>query len=352
MTPARDGRSRRRPRGAARLSIAPRLVITALKLAVTGALVYWLLANADFGAIGAMLERIGAAAFAGALAAQLGSSLCTAVRWWLLLRYAEVRAGLLQVLPSYYLGVFFNNLLPTGIGGDVVRTVHLQRRGFELRALAASLVMDRAIGLVVMLLLATACATVFEHTGLDREARRAALALLVATLAASAFAFSPWAGALLEWLRRRYRHTRLRHGILEGALLCHAYRAHAPLLAGAAALSLCAQTLAILAYLLLGVGIGLTLAPWSYFVVIPIVFIAAMLPVSIGGLGVREGALVGLLLALGAERQLAIGLSLLYLAVLWLASLPGALVLLGDTGYARALARPSRRRRASRGAGR
>jgi uncharacterized membrane protein YbhN (UPF0104 family) len=51
-------------------------------------------------------------------------------------------------------------------------------------------------------------------------------------------------------------------------------------------------------------------------------------PVSIGGLGIREGTLVGMLVAAGTNLQLAISLSLVYLLVLWLSALPGALVLL------------------------
>ncbi len=46
----------------------------------------------------------------------------------------------------------------------------------------------------------------------------------------------------------------------------------------------------------------------------------------IGGLGIREGTLVGMLVAAGANLPLAINLSLVYLIVLWISTLPGALV--------------------------
>jgi len=304
------------------------IAFTLVKLAVTGALIYWLLANADFAAIGTMLERISAALFLGAIAAQLLGSFCTALRWWLLLKHTGARTSFRQVLPSYYLGLFFNNLLPTGVGGDVVRTMYLNRRGLGLHALAASMIVDRGIGLMAMLLLATTCAVFFAPPGLDNDARTSAFAVLALTLVGAALALSPWAGHGLKWLQRRYHQTRLRHGVLESALLCHSYRSDPLLLTAAAALSLIAQSFSILTYVLLGIGIGLALAPTTYFVIIPIVFVAAMLPISLGGLGVREGTLVGLLLAFGADRQLAIGLSLLYLIVLWLSTVPGAAVLL------------------------
>jgi len=302
------------------------IALVTLKLSVTAALIYWLLSNADFAAIGAMLSRVGAALFVTAIAVHITGSAFAAVRWWLLLKHTGVQVKLTEILPSYYLGLFFNNVLPTGIGGDVVRALHLTRRGLSLKALAASSIVDRAVGLLAMLIVGTACA-IFLPLGLDATVRRSALILLAGCIGGIVLVATPWAGAILKWLQRHYHQTRVRHGILESALMCYSYRSDPGLLIVAAVLSVIAQSLIILAYVLLGYGIGLSLPPAIYFVIIPLVFVAAMLPISLGGLGVREGALVGLLIAFGADRQLAIGLSLIYLFVLWMSTLPGAAVL-------------------------
>ncbi|HKQ31433.1 MAG TPA: lysylphosphatidylglycerol synthase transmembrane domain-containing protein, partial [Burkholderiales bacterium] len=281
-----------------------------------------------FAQIGTMAARIDPMLFIGAITINIGTFFITATRWWLLLRHTGENVAWRQILPSYYLGLFFNNLLPTGVGGDVVRTVHLSRRGFDLKALAASMIMDRAVGLFVMVLAATACAAWISVIPLDDMVRRSALIVFSVCLGAAALAFSPWTGTLLKWFTRYVRNTRFRRGALESLMLCYSYRTDPALLVFAALLSLAAQSLAIFSYILLGRGIGLDLAPIAYFVVIPMVFMAAMLPISLGGLGVREGALVGLLILFGVDRQLAIGLSLLYLFSLWIATLPGAAVLL------------------------
>lgn len=272
--------------------------------------------------------RIGPLLFISAVAINISTFFLTATRWWLLLRHTGENVSWRHVLPSYYLGIFFNNLLPTGIGGDLVRTVRLKRRGLDLKALAASMIMDRAIGLLMMLLMATACAVWARDIPLDDKSRSLALIVFTICLGAAALAFSPWAGRLLKYVQQRLRNTKLRRGVLEGLMMCYSYRSNPGLLLLAATLSIVAQSLAIFSYIVLGHGIGLELAPASYFVIIPIVFMAAMLPISLGGLGVREGALVGLLILFGVDRQLAIGLSLLYLFALWLSTLPGALVLL------------------------
>ncbi len=291
-------------------------------------LIYWLLSNADFVAIGTMLSRMGATPLILAIAAQITGFFFGALRWWLLLRHTSAHARFSEVVPSYYLGLFFNNLLPTGVGGDVVRTLHLTRRGLSIKALAASMIVDRGIGLLAMLMAASSCAVLLPQAGLDAHARGSALLLLAACLGGIVLAMSPLAGTVLTWLKKRYHKTKVRHGILESALMCYSYRSNPGLLLLAALLSVIGQSFVILVYVALGFGIGLELPLATYFVIIPIVFVVAMLPISLGGLGVREGTLVGLLIAFGAERQLTIGLSLLYLFVLWVSTLPGAAVLL------------------------
>lgn len=139
---------------------------------------------------------------------------------------------------------------------------------------------------------------------------------------------SPRFVALIESLQRRYQRNRVRGTLLDMIKLCYSYRARPDLVLKALILTLFMQSLVILVYYLLGSSIGIELSAITYFGIIPIVFIAANLPVSVGGLGVRETALVALLAAAGIDTQRAIALSLLYLLVLWIASAPGAGVML------------------------
>ena len=118
----------------------------------------------------------------------------------------------------------------------------------------------------------------------------------------------------------------MRGWLLDVLRTCYSYRAEKKRILLAMAISAGGYALVILTYHLLGSGLGLDVSITTYIVTIPAVFIAASLPISIGGLGIREGTLVGMLVAAGANLQLAINLSLLYLIVLWISTLPGALV--------------------------
>jgi hypothetical protein len=102
------------------------------------------------------------------------------------------------------------------------------------------------------------------------------------------------------------------------------------------------QGLAIWIYYYLGASIGIELSPMTYYTIIPIVFLVTSIPLSIGGLGIREGALVALLMSVNIDTQLAITLSLLFLFVLWLSSVPGAAVMAFGVGKSLGRGDPNR----------
>ena len=75
------------------------------------------------------------------------------------------------------------------------------------------------------------------------------------------------------------------------------------------------KLLAVLLYILCGEALGLDLAPTVYFLVVPAAVVSAMLPVTLNGLGIREGVMAGLLTAFGAPSAQAGAMALLGLAV-------------------------------------
>jgi len=91
-------------------------------------------------------------------------------------------------------------------------------------------------------------------------------------------------------------------------------------------LSLLSHTLVILAYAVCGTSLVAGLSWSPYFVAVPVVMLLHVLPISLGGLGVREAGTVGMLVWLGADQQQALALSLVLLGLLWLSVLPGLLL--------------------------
>lgn len=256
------------------------------------------------------------------------ASLIGSLRWWVLLRHTAELIRYTQVLPSYYLGVFFNNILPTTMGGDIVRTLHLSFRGMNTKALIGSAVIDRTVGLFTILTIGLVSISLSPEVVLGRGDRLMLAGTTTLGLAGIWLLFNTHFLNLIQRLITAYQHTRVRKYLLETVQLCHSYRSARGRLLAAVTLTILMQSAVIVSYYILGKAIGITLSLFTYFGVIPLVFLAGALPVSLGGIGVREGALVGLLVAIGIDTQLAIALSLLYLFVLLVSSLPGGLVML------------------------
>lgn len=248
------------------------------------------------------------------------------VRWWLLLRVQNIRCDCREVLASYYLGVFFNNFLPTGMGGDVVRTIRLRLLGHALQPLIVVAIVDRIIGLSVILMIGTVALPFWDNPYLTGWVAWLPVTFTVVLLLLIGILLRPLEAWFAQNERRVHRHF-LRIVFAAVRAVCAFYRAR-NVLGAAVVLTVVLQSLVVLIYVLLGQAVEIDAPLPVYFVSGLVTFLATSLPISVGGLGVREGALAGLLILGGADASRAVMLSLLYLMVLWTTALPGGLVFL------------------------
>ena len=140
-------------------SSARRYLMTAVKLAVSVALLAFLFSRIDIAQAVGERARASIPWLALALVVYLSTVLCSVWRWWLLLEAQDVDVAPRQLFSSYLVALFFNNLLPSNIGGDVVRigdTAKLARS----KTLATTVVLvDRVMGLMGLVLVAACGAT-------------------------------------------------------------------------------------------------------------------------------------------------------------------------------------------------
>ena len=303
-----------------------------IKAAVTLALIYWLMARVDVETVRRTLAQSNLVFILLSFVALSAVFAVGCIRWWILIGHLGLSIPFRQVLPSYYLGLFFNNFLPTGVGGDVARTIHLNLRGHSAKPLIGSALADRAIGLVVMLLMGAVSILLSPELHVENDQKLYLVMLTALGIVSGALLFWFSDRLPIEKLWKRYQHTRIRKTILEVIHLCFTYRTAVKQVFAAMILSVMVQSLAILTYYLLANSIGIELSLVTFFAFVSIVQLATSLPISIGGLGIREGVMVALLTSVNVDVHLAATLSLLFLLVLWLCTLPGAVVLLLDKG--------------------
>lgn len=293
-----------------------------LRLAVTGAAVGWLLSEIDGPALLAAFRRTaaGGVVIAGLLYA--AAFLAAVVRWHLLLRPIQpIRFR--RVLRWCLLGAFFNTLLPTTIGGDVVR---IHEAGVALRSqaqAAASVLLDRLTGFTAMFaigLTATVAALSQLQPPLVRGMLRMAALFGLLVLVLMSRRLFRHATKPLGWLRLHRLQTALR----EWQHSLHAYGRHPAAVGWALGLSVIVQGGSMALYGVVARAMALPIPWWAIFVFVPILMMIAMLPISLNGLGVRESAAVVLLGTLGVGRAEALALSLLCAAIPALSGLAGA----------------------------
>ena len=301
---------------------ARRLGDPALKLLVSGGLLWWLLSRSDLEAFAGVLGRTDAALFAAAAGFFVLSNALGAGQWYLLLRGQSLAVSPGQTAVAYWVGVFFNNLLPGNIGGDAVRIYDVRRLTGATGRAAAATFMDRFIGLF------STCCLALGACALVADVRRPGLVTLLGTVWLSLAALL--AMGLSRRLGRRVRRfldlllPRRPGGVVERLRSRIAvYREQTGLLAAAWAVSLGVQFSRILVYWAAGLAVGLE-AGLRYFIGFqPAAAIVAALPISVGGLGVREGVLVELFGGVGVEESLAFAASLLGYAAGLIASALG-----------------------------
>jgi uncharacterized membrane protein YbhN (UPF0104 family) len=269
-----------------------------------------------------------------AVLAYWGAQVLSAWKWQLLLRARGVRIPLVTCCRWYLAGMFWNLWMPTNVGGDGARAYLCAPRCGGLSLAVSSILIERLTGFVALLLLGVAgvlcdpAARAFWRP----LAGAAAVLLLAGVLFAGLRAWSrrvaPDAGATgatAAPLRRRWLN-------LQAALEAYLGAAQRPALLIALALSLLIQIAQIGINIGLARAVGLPLPPLLFFWLVPLLTVASLLPVGIGGLGVREAAAVSLLAGTGAASGVVLAWSLLWQVTVWLSSLPGILFLSRKTG--------------------
>ncbi len=316
---------------AAKPSRVRSLILTLVKAAVSVILLWLLFSRVDF----ARLWSIGKTASIGwlslALCLYFSMMLASAWRWGLLLRAQHIDLPFWKLTSSFLVATFFNNFLPSNIGGDVIRIADTAPAA-RSRTLATTVVLiDRGIGLLGLILMAAIGSTAGPRliaTGPGVGAGMLWAAFIGATMvAAPALLIPSVLPTLLKPLRLLHREwVDARLTRLTGALI--KFRETPAALAGCFAGALFVQTVLVGFYLAIARSMHIPIGFTALAVVVPISFIVQMLPVSMNGLGVREATFGFYFTRLGLPLESALLVSFMGAALIMLFSLTGGITYL------------------------
>jgi glycosyltransferase 2 family protein len=244
-------------------------------------------------------------------------------RWLALLRPVTPTALRLgAIMRVFFVSSFVGTFLPASVGGDAVRAYGVMRHDVAGSAAVASVAMDRALGVVSVLLLGLVSALT-----LSTVVPMGVWALLAAggaiSLAAAAVIFVDAIGDGVGRLAVRLPGDRLRHVTQRVLDAVRAYRHHHGALAGVLAASVAVQALRVLQAWGLGRALGIEAPLAVYFVAIPICVLIMQVPITVSGLGTGQAAFLWTLAPAGVARPEALALSILFIALGIVGNLPG-----------------------------
>jgi glycosyltransferase 2 family protein len=313
-------------------SRARRYGLTALKFAVSAVLLGLLFSRIDVGRLWASARRASPLWLLIAMVVYSANVLAATWRWHVLLDAQGIQVRRRPLLGSYLVALFFNNFLPSNIGGDVIRIRDTARAARSTTLATMVVLVDRGLGLMGLVLVAAMGAS------LAASSRHAATLIwpvwlwagFLAGAAASAPAvFAPdGVGRLLqpltvfhpEWVGGRIKK-------LTAAL--SRFRDRPVALAGCFGGAIFVQAATAVFYFTVAHALHLDVTLWDLAVIVPLSFIVQMLPLSVNGFGLREATFAFYFTRVGQPIESALLLSLVATALTMLFSLTGAAVYVG-----------------------
>ncbi|MCK4549360.1 MAG: flippase-like domain-containing protein [Candidatus Krumholzibacteria bacterium] len=302
-----------------------------LKITVSVGLIAILLYRISPGRLLEYLGNIDPVWMAVAVAIFLVSSLLGALQWHLLLSAGGVKMPVRRTFSLYFTGLFFNNLLPSNVGGDAYKIYDVVRTGYDPHKVFAITLLDRVIGITGLCLLALAASLTLFFTGGTADMGLYALVFAGCVVPILALTLSR---KISTPLRRTLSRIRL-WGIGERLELVFShlgsFRSFPKLLGKVIALTLTIQILRISTHLAVAIALGIrpeVRDMLHFFVFVPLLGLIMMLPISINGLGLREGAGILLFTRIGLLEEEAFLMEFLTYVVMVGVSLIGGVLFL------------------------
>lgn len=303
-------------------------LIRILKIAVSVGLLVFLVSRAGLSEIFQVARSADVGVLSWALIVYTSTVIVVSWRWQLLLTSQNAKVPFGQVVSLYFIGFFFNNFLPTSIGGDIYRVWGAGKDSGKRAISAASVVVERLLGLLAVSALAILAMLVVRQVA-DASIRAFVLIIFGGSMVLLlALFFSRGISKFLKALTRKFSLWGLGQRLMRFYEAVTLYRRKKRILISAFVISIVYQLFIVLFSYLVARGLGLGIA-WHYFILfVPVTVIMSWLPISINGVGVRETGYVLLLSKIGHSSSEALTLSLLIYGLSVLASLVGGVLYL------------------------
>jgi len=232
-------------------------------------------------------------------------------RWHTLLKAAEVNISLKKLVSSFCGGIFFSIFLPSTIGGDLVRTADLATNTQKAKKVIATVFLDRLSGYIGLVLVVLPAVLLGNSLIEDRIVYFSVAVIVMILVIALVLLFNTFLYGKISRLLSVFGSGRVIQLIKEMHREIHVFRNHKEMIIVNLALSFIIQLIFPLGVYFTGLSLGVNISICYFFIFIPIISAVTLLPISLGGLGLRESLYVVYFAKAGVIKQLALAMSLL-----------------------------------------
>lgn len=284
-----------------------------------------------------------------AVAASFAVTWLMAYRWRAILAARQLHFSTRRLFVYYLIGIFFTSFVPGGgVSGDVARLIYVDREARDKALVLSTLVYERLIGVFTLLLIGLAATLVTRESGqadpeLDSQSNsmiyvsEAILALAFIAIAALMSGYvSSRLARLISAVGRRMRIVRVAEAAARTLESISELRRDGVLLFRTSMISVLIRVVWSLGCYVVAWAMGLPIGLLTLFAFISLVDLVRLMPISIGGLGVREWAVIALFGTLGVTRERALTFSILAFAPIYLNAIVGGLLYISHARLKRA----------------
>jgi uncharacterized protein (TIRG00374 family) len=314
------------------MKIGDTRVRIAVKIAVSAGLLAFILHKISVKDLVALVRSADAVWMAVAVGVFLLSNVVGGYQWHALLAASGVRIPAHRTIRFYFVGLFFNNFLPASIGGDAIKVYDVSRIGSSVFQVVAGTMLDRIIGIFSLCLLAGVSVLALSGSRTTVTLWPYLLIFLACmTPALALYMFRPLS-RVLRWLIRYVLPPSWGKGGSSILDYLGAFRSRKRLILGLMLLSVAIQAMRVITHVLVALSLGVRVDPvvfGLFFVFVPLLSLAMIPPITINGLGIREGLGIVLLARAGIGQTDAFAIEFLTYVVSVVISLLGLAFFVG-----------------------
>lgn len=222
------------------------------------------------------------------------SNLLGSIQWFWLMKSVDIRISLPQAISYYHVGLFFNNFLIGNIGGDAIRIYDSSRISGDMSKAISTVFFDRLIGFVMLTTLALIAGLVWRNIFHSGTIIVVIMIIFICWVISFILLFNEQFARKLGWLIGYVFPPKINSKIREVYNSLNSLKHNKMKLVHVTIFALFIQTLRILVHYFAALSVGVNIHVKYFFIFIPIVALLSSLPISIGGIGIRESSGVAL----------------------------------------------------------